>query len=535
MNRIPARRFVAAAVFLLTFAYFVCLNERAPWVLDDYPQIVQNPTLHSMRSIPGFFTGRVQDSVRGESFAGDIYRPFFLLSLLSDYQLFGPNPRAFHIHNDILHALNVLLLFLLALRFVPIWGAVLASAVFAFHPIVIEAVTWISARTDLLAMLFALLHLHAAVRIADPGTTASLKPWWLLYGATIPLGLYSKETFAPIPILAPLALGLTAHADAGVRRRLLSCLGVSLALLIPALAWRGHIVHRDVPLLDPVIFKNCVTLSKRFIELLVLPGRSAFLRLYEHVTFVPSRDLVPFFAHACGWLLVVAASWRRRLPMMGAGLILGCLLPVALILDMSTWIGERFFYIPLAGISLLVSALVAALLSSSRVHVSAFTRRTVIAGLSLWVILLSVQTVARSGDWSTEARLYRSVLEQDPSNYWAYYQLSVDSHRRGDAESETRNLRDALNLRPDYLPALNNLAVYSIQRRDFSQARDLLERSLKAAPKRPKTAFNYGYYFESKGDFRQALAWYRKALEFDPGYEKAAEALRRLEKTSGSP
>ncbi|MFH1018767.1 MAG: glycosyltransferase family 39 protein [Pseudomonadota bacterium] len=531
MTRVSTRCAVPLAVFLLTFLFFAFLNERAAWVWDDYAQVVHNPHLSSPGSVPGFFTGSFQKSIASTTFGADIYRPFCLLSLYLDYQFFGARAWGFHLHNDLLHALNVLLLYLLAVRFLPTWAAVFASALFAVHPIGVEAITWISARPDLLVMLYTLLHLYAAVRLFESARTTPSKLWWLLYGISIPLGLYSKETFVTIPLFTLLAIGLTARGETTVRRRLWVCATIAVVVLLPGLAWRHHIVGHTVPPFDPVIFKNALTLSRRFLELLIFPDRSSFLRMYEHVRFVVSRDLFPLLLHALGWLLAIVATWRQRPALLATNLILGSLLPVVLILDMSTFIGERYFYIPLGGLSLWISAVAASLLSTSRIPLSTFTRRFLKGGLVVWIILLAIQTGVRSGEWRTEERLYRSVVERDPSNYWAYYQLSVDSHRQGDLDGQIRYLRAALETRPDDLRILNNLAVYQIQRKHFTEAKQLLDRSLRAAPTRAKTAFNYGYYFESKGDFRQALAWYRRALELDPQYRKAAETLARLKVT----
>ncbi|MFH1018768.1 MAG: tetratricopeptide repeat protein [Pseudomonadota bacterium] len=517
----------AIGIFLITFLLFTAVNLKVPFILDDYYQVRDNPYLTSLRYLPRLLTTRVLESTQAETLGSDIYRPVFMASYLLDVQLFGARPAAFHIHNNLLHALNVALLFLLAVRFLPLWAAIGGALVFAVHPMVLEAVTWIGGRMDLQVCLFSLLHIHLALRLLDPARRSSLW-WWILYWLTIPLGLFSKETFVPVPFLTLAAVAVSRVEWTPVRKRLLVLAALSLITLVPCLLWRNHVIHRNVPLWDTVVLKNALTMSRTFLSVFFVPSRSAFHLAYENVSFVLRRDLLPLLAHAAFWTFLFLVSRRWKAGALGLLTFLGPLLPVALVLDMTAVIGERYFYLPLAGFSLWFASLAAEGLLRLRTRTSPRFIATVALCASFWPPLLAVQMAIRTQDWRTESRLFETTVERDPGNYKAYYQLSMACRRNSDRAGEIRYLKTALNLRPDYLPALNNLAVYTIQSRNFPEAKELLDRAFKSAPTRAKTAFNYGYYFESKGDLKQAIPWYRRALELEPKYDKAAEALVRL-------
>jgi len=90
------------------------------------------------------------------------FRPTVVAGYQLDYRLWGDSAFAFHLTNVILHSLNAALLYLLA-RAVGMsrFGATAAGIFFAIYPANSEAVTWISARADELALLFLLAGLLA--------------------------------------------------------------------------------------------------------------------------------------------------------------------------------------------------------------------------------------------------------------------------------------------------------------------------------------------------------------------------------------
>ena len=98
------------------------------------------------------------------SFDGGYYRPLIGLNYYMDKMMWGMDIRSMHIENIMMHLVNVILVYLLALvvcrenagksfnRLVPMSAALL----FALHPICTESINWISGRTDPLAANFVL-------------------------------------------------------------------------------------------------------------------------------------------------------------------------------------------------------------------------------------------------------------------------------------------------------------------------------------------------------------------------------------------
>src|SRR5437879_1855335 len=100
-----------------------------------------------------------------QSRLGGNWNPLVWLSLMADAEFFGASPAGYHVTNVLLHAANTLLLFLVLQRMTgAVWRSAFVAALFAWHPLHVESVAWVSGRKDLLCTFFILLTLMAYIR-----------------------------------------------------------------------------------------------------------------------------------------------------------------------------------------------------------------------------------------------------------------------------------------------------------------------------------------------------------------------------------
>src|SRR3984957_12003001 len=122
---------------------------------DDKDYVVGNPHVTA-----GLNWGTVRWSLTANEQAN--WHPMTWLSHALDCQLFGLDAGYHHIDNLIIHALNVLLLFLLLQQATGMVGrSFLVAALFAWHPFNVQSVAWVAERKNLLSTLFYLLTLAA--------------------------------------------------------------------------------------------------------------------------------------------------------------------------------------------------------------------------------------------------------------------------------------------------------------------------------------------------------------------------------------
>ncbi|MDQ1352919.1 MAG: Tetratricopeptide repeat protein, partial [Acidobacteriota bacterium] len=175
---------------------------------DDFRLIVENQRIKTFKSF--------LNSLNGQFFSFPdfpylhYWRPLSLFSFYLDYQVWGLNPLGFHLTNILLNALNALLLFLffyfLSRKALP---AFFISLFFSLHPTHVEAVSWISGRTDLLSALF----LFSAALLFLLFLEKKKKTYYILSAICFILALLSKENAVLFPLAAALliGLGLTEH------------------------------------------------------------------------------------------------------------------------------------------------------------------------------------------------------------------------------------------------------------------------------------------------------------------------------------
>ena len=103
----------------------------------------------------------------------NVHQPLAWLSYGIDYALFGLDPFCFHLTSLLLHALNAVVFYFLALRLFPRvspdsdrFAAAAAALAFCLHPLRAECVAWVAERRELLSDLFFLLTLHAYLESA---------------------------------------------------------------------------------------------------------------------------------------------------------------------------------------------------------------------------------------------------------------------------------------------------------------------------------------------------------------------------------
>jgi len=87
--------------------------------------------------------------------AGSYFRPLTILTYALDHAVYGLSATGFHTTNILLHSLVAVLVFLLVMRLVKSdHVALIAGLIFAVHPALSEAVSSISARSDVLVTGF---------------------------------------------------------------------------------------------------------------------------------------------------------------------------------------------------------------------------------------------------------------------------------------------------------------------------------------------------------------------------------------------
>ncbi len=164
---------------------------------DDFRLIVENQRIKTFKSF--------LNSINGQFFSFPdfpylhYWRPLSLFTFYLDYQVWGLNPLGFHFTNILLNALNAMLLFLFFYSIsIKVFLAFFISLFFSVHPAHVEAVSWISGRTDLLSAFF----LFSASLLFLLFLEKEKKTFYLFSVICFTLALLAKENAVLFPLAA---------------------------------------------------------------------------------------------------------------------------------------------------------------------------------------------------------------------------------------------------------------------------------------------------------------------------------------------
>jgi tetratricopeptide (TPR) repeat protein len=374
-----------------------------------------------------------------------LYRPLLLLQLSAETRVFGAWLHGYHLSNIFQHLVVTLLLygflqFLLRSSGVQSptsrFGALLASLVFAVHPIHAEVVNSIFNRSEMMVAALALSGL-----------------WWLLYfldrhparawtglAITYFLAMLCRETALVIPGLAVILILMVRPGDLATRVR--KCLPV-LWLLLPLVLYlllRANAVanpHIEVPGLatpEPVAAieqaeSDSVPEMLNNIKLpdfeTLLEASAALGTAFRVVAWPHPLQLMyggfsssELWAYAALHLILIITALvllKRRRYAFAAGLAFFYLamLPASRIIafgeDAGSHFADRYAYVPTIGLAIILAFAFQAV--SQRISPRALVRITLPV-----LLLLTGLTWARNAEWRSDVALFGVEYERSRPN-----------------------------------------------------------------------------------------------------------------------
>jgi protein O-mannosyl-transferase len=220
---VTAKQTYAVVAACAGVAYVGALWNR--WAFDDLLYVAGSDLVHSAS---GWWRAFLSPYLPPE-LGGYLYRPLTVATYALDWHLDGP--AWFHAVNVLWHVAAAVLVAILANRWAGTKAALLSGVVFAVHPVHVEAVANVVGRAELMATVFTLLAVYAAL---ERRSIAWCTSCWLL-------GLLSKESAAVLPALVAAAWALGIGRPTG--RQMLAFAGAWIVAAGLYAALRESVLH----------------------------------------------------------------------------------------------------------------------------------------------------------------------------------------------------------------------------------------------------------------------------------------------------
>ena len=454
---------------------------------DDPDYVSENPVVSRGLTFNGIIWSFTH-------FYSSNWHPLTWISHMLDCQLFGLNPAGPHVVNVFFHAANSVLLFLLLQRLTGAqWRSAIVAGLFAWHPLHVESVAWISERKDVLSTFFGLLSVLAYAKYASEFKiqNSKAKIWYASSFVLFALSLLAKPMLVTLPFLLllldvwPLQRientgWITFFTKAFLRlvKEKLPWFALVAASCVMTLRAQAPSMATAVRFPFSARIINAIESYSWYAEKAFSPTNLAAFYPVEH-----ERPLVPFILSVLLLVIVsiaaVMAIRRRPFLFVGWFWFVGTLVPVIGFVQVGgQGMADRYSYVPLIGlfITIVWGAYEILRLSKTGIAVGALTAAVALASL---VVATFFQT-----------RYWKSTL-------------TLFSH----AVAVTHNNDTAL--------AILGTAFY-VEHRD-DDAMKVYRLSAEINPRGGDVHKYMGLVLARKGDADGALQEYLKAVELEPG------------------
>jgi tetratricopeptide (TPR) repeat protein len=489
----------------LTAAAFAPVLSNGFTQFDDGTYVERNPHIKhglSVATVTWAFT-----TMRAAN-----WHPLTWLSHALDWSLYGANPRGHHLSSLLLHAANVVLLFLLLDRMTGArFPSTFTAALFAVHPLHVESVAWIAERKDVLSTLFWLLATWAYVGYARAPSQGRLVRVMVLMA----VGLLAKPMLVTLPLtLLLLDAWPLDRTDLGWRALLVEKLPLfalsAAACVATFVAQRaGGAVGSMTRFPLGVRMANAIWSYAAYLGKTMWPrGLAAF---YPHPGRALSAAAVSWAAATVVAVTAIAVKLRRRHPYVLIGWLwyVVTLLPVIGLLQVGNQgMADRYTYVPLIGIFVAVAWTLAAATAGARLGGA-------IAAV-LIVLVLGGLTRAQAAVWHDSVTLFESALASTPPNATALINLGAGLEAQGKASEAMSRYEQALHLDPDNRVAHDRIAGLLAGQGRLDEAAGHYLEVLRRNPRDPATLSNLGIVLAKQRRFDEAIARFEAALDAHP-------------------
>ena len=508
---------------------------------DVTDQVVNNPNIRglSAQNLKHILTSRCVTS----------YYPVRTLTYAVDYQIWGLEPTGFKLTNGLIHSANVLLVFWLTLRLLRGWTSAEGSArawwdvcvaafsagIFAIHPVVVEPVAWVAGREELLMTLGALgcIHFHLTARRLNQDAEETRRALACYFAAALccAMACLSNAVGAVIPLLI-VAWDMLTLAGPRFRRILFGTASLwAIGLLTFLLKGPGSdaILAREVEAFSAQ--RLMLVMNVYWLNLRTLAWPTDLSLSYELLrpeSFLNGEVILGGIA-VCLTGIVLWKLRRAKLVLFGVlwfGLALG---PTLQIMPHHIHRADRFLYLPLVGLALVVGAGLRPLENALKGRTTA----AAVAAIGVWSVL-SILSWAQVQSWRNSVSLWEKCVLAEPNNPVAHRALADGLAKRGQLDRAIPHYETALRLEPVYVDALRNFAFYLVTcdddtLRDDNRAVTLAEQGCELTKWRDRDLrrtlamayTNCAITLQRDLQFRPAIQFYRQAIEADPDYDMA--------------
>lgn len=584
LQSFPAQAVIVGSLALVL--YINTLNNE--FALDDNAIIVRNEFVHQgFAGIPGimsrdaYYSYYKQLNSSDQLLAGR-YRPLSIVSFAIEQQLMGAaiSPGATdsvvqygtaygmkeHYEQQLLHQMHVrhlvntfiyvllVVVVLIFLRTVVFEGAPLAALIatilFAIHPLHTEVVANVKSRDELFSLLFICLAFIASFKYASEGKPAKL---WVAVLYFL-LALLSKEYAVSLLVLLPAAWMLFKKIP--FRKIVVWMIpfwvvfGSYLLLRWQLAGARNELSDNDIQI-NPYAYASSseklaseIATLMRYLRLLVFPHPLSSDYSYNQIPYSSFGDLMVWLSLVVHMGLgTLAVAYRKARPVLSFA-ILWYLVHLALVsnllVDIGATMGERLIFHSSVGFAIAVGYLLVLILGAVQ---QARARDYAFLGIvGTLVVLGGYKTINRNKDWKNDETLAFKDIEVSPRSFLLNVNVAAMLVNKSDFETDERKRKEELHrgvalftrvlgMQDNYVLGYLNRSIAWLKLEEPDSMKRDLDRILELYPIHPvlpEMLYHEGVLYQQQHKLAQADSALRQSLRLNPASRDAQKALTQV-------
>ncbi len=460
-----------------------------------------------------------------------------------DYHLWGWWTLPYHVENVLLHTAGAVL-FAALLRKLQVPGAMLAGAVFALHPFMVESAAWIAERKNVLSLVFYLAALLVYGRYAGlwkeehgmrrPGEGRRLWIWSLVLFLA---ALLSKATTLSLPAAILL---ITWWKRGRLRWRedvLPTAPFFALAVIVGiGAAWmERHDVGASGPGWD-------IPFAERFL----IAGRALWFYAgkvfwpanlcFIYPRWAPDVRSIAQWLYPVGAMGMIGALWLARGqigrgPLAAVLFFAGSVFPLLGFFNAYfmrySFVCDHWAYLPSLGLIALGAAVVARLAAKLHSQIPLYGVAAVV------LLVFAVLTWNQSSCYANLDTLYHRILARNPDCTLAWTNLGYVRLAQKKVDEAGGDFQKAIDLNPGEPESQCGLGMVLFENGRLDEAAARYEKAIQLFPDYVRAHSNLGNVLFLKGRTADAIAEYEKALRIEPDFALAHYNLGHVLLASG--
>jgi tetratricopeptide (TPR) repeat protein len=470
---------------------------------DDGEQVVNNRDIREL--------SLAQTTKIFKSFYLGMYQPLVTSVFALEYHFVKDAPWLYHLDNLLLHFLNIILVWLLTKQiFKKKWLALLSSAIFAIHPMGLEAVIWVSARSTLMFTSFYLLSLIFYLKYLEQ---SKLKYYGLMALFFI-LAIFSKVLAITLPLIL---LSIDYYRNRPLSKKLFleKIPLLALSVVFGLVATKARNVYGGVNQSTyeySLINKVVVWLYSvgDYLEKLILPNRlSAYYAFPEQINGHLPWDI---YLVVAGFLIICFLLMKFRkykiLVFLGLFYLINLAPTVQIKMFSNTVIADRYTY--LAGLSVIW---LIAFTCEKIIATKPRYKKIAVIFMICYLVMLGLITANRTEVWQNNFIFWQRAVDQYPYDSFALSALGGAYYEFKYYDKTLEYLERAIKINSRNSDAFSKLGSLYAEKRKYEQAIEYYNKAVAINPSKSIYYYNRACAIAAIGDQAGALVDYEWAIK----------------------